>query len=272
MALITEAALRAMLRKGIPDPYSVSNEDKLTPAAADFLKERGITLKVDRSSESAQASASEVSSTRGVVPVGVSNRHVHLSREDVITLFGTGYELTPLRELSQPGQFAAKEQVILCGPKGVITHVRVLGPSRGATQVEISKNDEFQLGIRTPVRLSGSIEDTPGITLCGPKGCIFLDRGLIVAKCHVHMSPEDAAAFDVNHGDRLMLQSTGERPIVFPDVVVRVSPNFRLEFHVDFDEANAAGLKTGETVKIVGKNDTLIARPGGEEAGYQSIR
>ncbi|MCK9909389.1 phosphate propanoyltransferase, partial [Microbacteriaceae bacterium K1510] len=144
------------------------------------------------------------------IPVGVSNRHVHLSPEDVEILFGPGYSLVPERELSQPGQFAAKEKVTLLGPKGFIQGVRILGPARGATQVEISRTDGFQLGVHAPVRLSGDIEGTPGITLIGPSGCVVLAKGVIVAKRHVHMSPVDADRFEVKNGDTIILQTPGD--------------------------------------------------------------
>jgi len=260
MALITEAALRGMLKKGIPNPYPINEGDKLTPAALDFLKGRGIPLKPLKATEHLQQS--EQTAAEQFIPVGVSNRHVHLSPEDVEKLFGPGYSLTPLRDLSQPGQFAANEQVALVGPKGIIQGVRVLGPSRGASQVEISRTDGFQLGIHAPVRLSGDIEGTPGVALIGPKGCVVLDKGVIIAKCHVHMSPADADRLDVQNGDSLILQTTGERPIIFPDVAVRVSPNYALDFHIDLDEANAAHMKTGDTVKVTGKNGKLLSWPG----------
>lgn len=129
--------------------------------------------------------------------------------------------------------------------------------------MEISKTDGFQLGIHPPVRLSGNIEETPGITLIGPKGFVTLERGVIVAKCHVHMSLEDAKRFGVENGDTLMLQTTGERPIIYPDVAVRVSPSYALDFHIDLDEANAANLRTGDVVTVRGKNGELYAWKAG---------
>jgi len=242
MAYITEHQLRAMLAKGIPDPYVLQPDEKLTPAALDFLKTRKIAVETG---------------LRGI-PVGVSNRHIHLSPQDVEALFGSGYELTPLRELSQKGQFAASETVTLHGPKGTISGVRILGPARGATQVEISRTDGFALGIHAPVRLSGDIEGTPGIVLIGMKGKITIERGVIVAKSHVHLSPQDAESLRVSEGDRLMLQTSGDRPLIFPDVVARINPRFSLDFHVDTDEANAAGLKTGDRVQLIGRNGKFV--------------
>ncbi|MGE5702938.1 MAG: phosphate propanoyltransferase [Clostridia bacterium] len=257
MALITETTLRAMLRTGIPNPFPVRANDRFTPAAIDFLKGRGIQMKASGPEESVERS------DLPTIPVGVSNRHVHLSPADVEKLFGQGYSLTPFRNLSQPGQFAAAELVTLHGPKGLIQNVRVLGPARGASQVEISKTDGFGLGIHPPVRLSGDIEGTPGITLIGPKGFVTLEKGVIIAKCHVHMSAEEARQFGVQNGDSLILQTTGDRPIIYPDVVVRVSPNYALDFHIDLDEGNAANLKTGDQVTVRGKNGELGAWKAG---------
>lgn len=196
------------------------------------------------------------------IPVGVSNRHVHLSQEDVENLFGVGYQLTPLRPLSQPGQFAAKETVTLLGPKGNIKGVRILGPARGSSQVEISKTDGYTLGIHPPIRVSGSLEGTPGVTLIGPSGFVSLPNGVIVAKCHVHMSDAEARTSGVEDGDNLILQMRGERSLIFPDVTVRVSPRYALDFHIDLDEANAANLSTGDQVHLVGKNGNWFSTTG----------
>jgi len=255
MALITESRLRAQLAKGIPNPFRVNPEDKLTPAAADFLKSRGIPLERVSSAQSFSTSDDLKADLR--IPIGVSNRHVHLSEEHVELLFGSGYRLNPLRELSQSGQFAARETVTLAGLKGVIPQVRVLGPSRGASQVEISRTDGYLLGIQPPVRLSGHLENTPGIALIGPKQMVMLPEGLIVAKNHVHMSMEDANRFQVVQGDRLMVATAGDRPLLFTDVVVRIHERFSLELHLDTDEANAAELKTGQYVRYVGRNGEI---------------
>lgn len=250
MALITETDLRAMLPKGIAAPFRIAPGDLLTPAAKDFLKSRGIPVVVVSGEE-------DYPPAPPAIPVGVSNRHIHLSPEDVERLFGPGYRLTPMRELSQKGQFAAEETVTLEGPKGSIRGVRVLGPARGRTQVEISRTDGFALGVHPPVRLSGRLDGTPGITVTGPRGAVALDSGVIIAKNHVHMSPDDAAAFQVRDGDTIMLQADGVRPVIFADVAVRVSPNFSLDFHIDLDEANAACLKTGDKVRLVGVNGVM---------------
>ncbi|USG65543.1 phosphate propanoyltransferase [Brevibacillus ruminantium] len=258
MAVITETSLRALHKTGIPNPFLLEKGDKLTPAAADFLKGRGIEVKT--SGEHLQPSVQE--QPERYIPVGVSNRHVHLSPEDVETLFGPGYQLTPLRELSQPGQFACQETVTIVGPKGSLHGVRILGPARGVSQVEISRTDSFQLGVNAPVRMSGDLAGTPGLILVTAKGSRVLESGVIVAKRHVHMSVEEAAEYQVKDGDTLILQTTSERPIIYPDVVVRVNPRFSLDFHVDLDEGNAAHLKTGDRVQVIGKNGQLFTRQG----------
>lgn len=250
MALITETYLRAQLVRGLPNPFPISAGDKLTPAAADFLKERGISLQRVASSPS-PAGNPALTEQHALIPVGVSNRHVHLAARDVEALFGKGSQLTPLRELSQKGQFAANETVMLQGPKGSIANVRILGPSRGATQVEISRTDGFELGIHPPVRLSGDLVSTPGLTLVGPWGAITIPQGLIIARNHVHASTEEAQRLQLRGGERIMLQTLTERPVIFGDVTVRVSPQFSLDFHIDRDEANAAILRTGDKVRLI---------------------
>lgn len=269
MVLITESRLRSMLKTGIPNPYPINENDKLTPAAIDFLRERGVELQQPDSLPDTKSTNDHHSGA--FIPVGVSNRHVHLTNEDIEQLFGVGYVLRAYRDLSQPGQYASEEKVTLLGPKGFIQNVRILGPPRGATQVEISKTDGFQLGIHPPVRLSGSIEDTPGLTIIGSEGFVTLTKGAIVAKSHVHMSPADAQLFNVENDDELMLKTSGERTVVFPNVSVRVNNKFVLDFHVDIDEANASSIKTGDTVTVVGKNGKLLFSEGGleEHHGYK---
>ena len=176
------------------------------------------------------------------IPVGISAHHVHLSQEHVEALFGAGHTLTWHGDLSQPGQFACKEQVSVIGPKGRIDRVRVLGPVRRETQVEISRTEEYKLGIDAPVRMSGDLNGTPGVTLEGPAGKVVLDKGAICARRHVHMSPEDAMEFAVRDRDVVRIRVPGERSLVFGDVVVRVRPDFRLDMHLDTDEGNAAEL------------------------------
>ncbi|OEG00481.1 propanediol utilization protein [Vulcanibacillus modesticaldus] len=185
------------------------------------------------------------------VPVGISNRHIHLSRNDLDALFGEGYELNILKDLSQPGQYASKEVVTIVGPKGKIENVRILGPVRRETQVEISRTDSFALGVKPPVRDSGLLVDTPGVKIIGPKGEVELEKGVILAARHIHFHTSDAKEFGVKDQDRVRVQVGGERGVIFENVLARVSENYALEFHVDTDEANAAGLKNGDEVEVL---------------------
>ena len=188
----------------------------------------------------------------GLVPVGVSNRHIHLTKADLAVLFGEGYELTPLKDLSQPGQFACKETLTLVGPSlRPIENVRVLGPLRGKSQVEISATDSYVLKVKPPVRESGNVVGSAGVTIVGPKGVVQLKEGCIIANRHIHMSPSDAASFRVKDGDTVTVDVEGKRRTRWYDVQVRVSPDFRLEMHVDTDDANAAGIGNGFKVKVV---------------------
>lgn len=181
-------------------------------------------------------------SRRLPIPIGISAHHVHLTQDDVEALFGPGHQLTFRGELSQPGQFACEEQVTLAGPRGTVERVRVLGPVRSATQVEISRTEEFKLGIDAPIRASGNVKGSPGLRLEGPAGSIELEEGVICAARHVHMSPEDALRFGVRDRGLISVCVEGGRGVSFRDVLVRVHPDFRLDMHVDTDEANAAEL------------------------------
>ena len=186
------------------------------------------------------------------VPVGISNRHIHLSKADLETLFGKGYELTPVKDLSQPGQYACKEQLTIIGPSlRPIEGVRVLGPVRSASQVEISRTDSFTLKVKPPVRESGDIAGSAPITIVGPKGVVSLKEGCIIANRHIHMSEEEGAAFGLKDGDYVDVEVKGERRTTFYDVQVRVNKAFRLEMHIDTDDANAAGIGNGFKVDII---------------------
>ena len=192
------------------------------------------------------------SADAGDIPVGVSNRHIHLTRADVDTLFGAGYELQPLKDLSQPGQYACKECLTIVGPSlRPIENVRVLGPLRKATQVEISRTDSFTLTVKPPVRESGKVEGSAALTIIGPKGVISIPQGCIIANRHIHMSPADGERFGVKDGDYVTVDAEGTRRTRFFDVQVRVNEAFRLEMHVDTDDANAAGIGNGAVVHIV---------------------
>ena len=186
------------------------------------------------------------------VPVGVSNRHIHLNKADLATLFGEGYELTPLKDLSQPGQYACKETLTLIGPAmRPIEGVRVLGPLRSKSQVEISMTDSYVLKVKPPVRESGNTAGSAGVTIIGPKGVVQLKEGCIIANRHIHMSPSDGAKFGVKDGETVTVDVEGKRRTRWYDVQVRVHPDFRLEMHVDTDDANAAGIGNGFKVKVV---------------------
>lgn len=185
------------------------------------------------------------------IPVGVSNRHVHLSQEDLDALFDRGYELTKMKELSQPGQYACKETVTVCGPKGAIEKVRILGPVRKQTQVEVLAADCFKLGKNSGPKMSGELAGTPGITLVGPKGSVETKEGLIVAQRHIHMSPSDAVKFGVHDGQAVSIQTEGIRGGIFNNTAIRVTDTSSLECHLDTEEANAMGLDGSSSVTIV---------------------
>ncbi len=189
------------------------------------------------------------------IPIEVSAHHVHLSRKEVESLFGEGSELTCRSDLSQPGQFACEETVNLIGPKGRVERVRVLGPERKESQVEISMTEEFKLGIKAPIRASGALEGSPGITLEGPKGKCTLPNGVICSVRHIHMSPKDALSFGLKDRDIVKIEVQGARTLTYGDVLVRVHPDFRLSMHIDTDEANAANIRTGMEGILVGVQD-----------------
>lgn len=180
------------------------------------------------------------------IPIEVSARHVHLSEADADTLFGKGYAFRTLKDLSQTGQFAAAETVKLKGPRNEITDVRYLGPFRKQTQVEISKTDARWLGISAPVRLSGNLTGSGNVDLIGPKGTVHLEEGVIIAERHVHAGTEDAERIGLRNSDLVSVDIEGIRDLLFESVPVRVHPSFRLAFHIDTDEANAAGVQMGD--------------------------
>lgn len=185
------------------------------------------------------------------VPVASSARHIHLCRADVERLFGAGYQLQKFRDLSQPGQFACKEQVTVVGPKGRLEKVRVLGPERKATQVEIAFTDSFALGIRPPVRMSGKTAGTPGCQLIGPAGQIDIPEGVIVAARHLHLSAAQAALFGLQDGQIVRLRSEGDRAVVFENVIVRAGSGHDMEVHIDTDEANAVAMSGSTMMEVL---------------------
>ena len=186
---------------------------------------------------------------RVFVEMEASGRHVHLTEEQIMTLFG--HSLTPVKPLSQPGQFAAKERVTVIGPKGELKNVAVLGPARKEGQVELSLTDARLLGLSVPVRQSGDVKDSPGVNLFGPAGQLRLERGAIAAQRHIHLTPADAARFGVKDRQVVKLQTFTTRPLVFEDVLVRVSKDFAPRVHLDYDEANACGFAPGDFGRII---------------------
>ena len=183
------------------------------------------------------------------VPMEASGRHVHVTREQAMVLFG--HLLTPKRELSQPGQYLANERVTVIGPKGQFENVAVLGPERREAQVEISLTDSRVLGVAPPVRPSGKVEDSPGITLKGPKGQVELAQGVIIAQRHIHVHPEDAPLLGVQDKQLVKLKTYTSRPVIFEELLVRVHPDFHTSVHLDYDEANACGFQNGDLGRIL---------------------
>ncbi len=183
------------------------------------------------------------------IPLEASGRHVHITKEQAVTLFG--HSLTPKRPLSQPGQYLANERVTLVGPKGQMENVAVLGPERPEGQVEISLTDGRALGITPALRLSGDVAGTPGAVLRGPRGQVKLQQGVICAKRHIHLTPETAKRLDLKDKQDVKLQVFTQRPLIFDDVTVRVSNKFADFVHLDYDEANACGFQNGDLSRIL---------------------
>lgn len=202
------------------------------------------------------AIGSTAASSSGVlfeVPAEASGRHVHLSPEDVEKLFGPGHTLTPKRPLSQPNQFLAEERVTLIGPNGTFKNVAVLGPPRGHTQVEVSASDARTLGLQPPVALSGDLSQAGDMLIASKDAFLMAEQSLIIARNHIHMSPEEALAAGVADGDLVDVRMCTDRPVTFNDVVIRSGPAHKLALHIDFDEANACGFQKGCKALIIGK-------------------
>jgi len=186
------------------------------------------------------------------IPVEISNHHVHLTRDSLDVLYGKGYELSKLRDLSQPGEFASNERVSLIGANmKVIEKIRILGPIREYTQAELSITDGYFLGLDLPTRISGNIKGSPPITFIGPKGVLTLSEGAIRAARHIHMTPKDVEYYQVKNGDRVKVEVSGEHGVIYKDVVIRVSEKSKLAFHLDTDEANAANIKGTGLARIL---------------------
>ncbi|MBF8983543.1 phosphate propanoyltransferase [Lutibacter sp. B2] len=185
------------------------------------------------------------------VKAGLSNKHIHLTQEHVEILFGKGHELTNIKDIVQPGQFAADEKVDIVGPKGTLKGVRVLGPARPATQIEISLTDGFALGVKASIKNSGDLEGTPGVKIVGPEGEVTIDKGVIVAARHIHMHTTDAEKYGCKDGDIVKIRVEGIRGLVFENVLVRAGEKHALEFHLDMEEGNAALLKNGTELEVI---------------------
>lgn len=185
------------------------------------------------------------------IPIEISARHIHLCQKDKDVLFGKAYKLKFLRKLSQADEFATQETLTICGPKGRIENVRVISPLRDRTQVEISKTDGYKLGDIPPLRVSGDVIGSSTITLIGPKGKIDLKEGLICAKRHIHLSPEEAKKFGLKDKQFVSVKISNKRSLVFSDVIIRVAPGFRLALHLDTDEANAAWVEVGDKGELI---------------------
>ena len=187
------------------------------------------------------------------VGIGISNKHVHLSDADLAALFGAGHKLTLKKELKQPGQFASDELVDVVGPKGTLKGIRVLGPTRKESQVELAQTDARTIGLSLPVRESGVLDGSPGVKLVGPAGEVNLAKGAIIALRHIHLSPAQAKDAGVKDKDWVTVKTFGSRPLIFEDVLIRSGDAHTSEFHVDTDEGNAAGIQNDEQVEIIGK-------------------
>jgi len=185
------------------------------------------------------------------VVLGISNKHMHLTQEDIETLFGKGHTLTNLKDLKQPGQYAAKEMVKVIGPKGSFDRVRILGPARPESQIEISLTDARTIGINAPIHESGKLEGTPGIILEGPCGRVELKQGVMVALRHIHMPLDVAEKLNIKDKDYVSVETEGIRKTIFCNVLARVSDKFDFEMHLDTDEANGAGLNNEDYLKII---------------------
>jgi acetate kinase len=257
--------LGAIIDEDLNRDIHLTDENNVAEFSASNSRVKLLAVKTDEQLAIAQESAKVIEekfkvNTIPLIPIAISARHIHLCRETVDLLFGKGYELTVKNPLSQPGQFAANETLTIVGPKNKIEKVRILGPLRPKDQVEISRTDEFFLGIDAPVRESGQTENSPGITLIGPAGTTTIKEGVICAWRHIHMHTSDAAIFGVEDKDIVEVDVDDPiRPITFKNVLIRVSDKFKLEMHIDTDEGNAAEISNGEsgTLNLTGKSCQL---------------
>lgn len=249
--------LGAVLDEDRNRDVALTRERPIASIAAESSRARLLVVQADEESQMASEVASLLSARAKPseslrIPIAVSARHAHLTAQTIEQLFGKGYQLTNRADLSQHGQFAAQETVTLIGPRGKLEKVRLMGPPRKHDQVEISRSDEFVLGIDAPVRISGDLQNTPGITIEGPKGRVTIPNGVICARRHIHMNPADAARFGVKDCDTVNVKVDSDgRDLIFSDVSVRVAPDFSLELHLDTDEANAAGVQPNQFAELI---------------------
>jgi acetate kinase len=257
-----------LLDEDLNHDLKLSDENPIALFSAANSRVKLLAIKTDEEKAIAAETARLINEENKVntiptIPIAISARHIHLTQEVVEQLFGAGYKLTERAPLSQPGQFAANETVTVVGPKNQLERVRILGPCRTLNQLEVSRTDEFFIGIDAPVRASGKVENTPGVKIVGPAGEVTLKEGVICAWRHIHMTPADAELFGVVDGDIVEVDvNNGERPLTFGNVLIRVSPSFKLEMHIDTDEANAAELSQnaeGMLLSTQGKA-TLVKR------------
>lgn len=185
------------------------------------------------------------------ITVGVSNKHAHLTQEQIEVLFGEGFELTFFRKIKQPDEFVSNEKIQVVGPKGSLRDVRIMGPERAKAQIEMTLTNAREIGVHAAVRVSADVEKTDGVKLVGPKGDVDLKEGVIASVRHLHMTPEEAELLGLKDRQRVSIETMGERGVIFKNVIVRIDPLFSLEFHIDTDEANGAGLNSGDEVFLV---------------------
>lgn len=255
MKVLTEESLRIQFKKETPKTYTVDNKALLTPSAKEYLREKNVELIIKEILEEDSGDKNQTmklsNSSHNTIPVEVSGRHIHLCQKDMDTLFGKDYEMTRVRELSQPGQYLYQERVSIIGPKSMIQRVPILGPARPRTQIEISLTDAVGLGINPPIKESGDLQGAATLFISTPRDVIKAEEAVIIAKRHVHMTEEDAKNLNVKDKQIAQVKINSKRPAIFEDVLIRVNNNFTLSMHIDFDEANAVALEKGVTGQIL---------------------
>lgn len=255
MKVLTEESLRIQFKKETPKTYTVDNKALLTPSAKEYLKGKNVELIIKENLEEEGGDKDQIMKlinySHNIIPVEASGRHIHLCQRDMDTLFGKDYEMTIVRELSQPGQYLYQERVSIIGPKSMIQRVPILGPVRPRTQIEISLTDAMVLGVNPPIKESGDLQGSATLFISTPKDIVKAEESVIIAKRHIHMTEEDAKNLNVKDKQIAQVKINSKRPAIFEDVVIRVNNNFTLNMHIDFDEANAVALEKGVTGQIL---------------------